>query len=492
MARLGNQEPSYAWHAPYERSEGPYACRYAQIYGLAPHPWQQTVLNDWLALDESGKLLNSLCLLFVSRQNGKTGVCDPRETWGLVYRHEWILHTAQEFQTSQKAFDRLREKFGKRKNDPEAKFPELNRLVEKYTTSANQMVLDLKDGGHIEFRTRGTGGDVGRGGTFDLIVVDEAQSYTEQHDAALSPLNSAAPGGSPQTILMGTVPDPTRPHRGAVARRLHDVAHDGPYPGLCIHEWAADEVGDVTDEGRWYEHNPSLGYQLLISGLRKDSRSMTPETFAQEHLGWWGGVVTAAHPISTADWDGCRIDEEDVPASGSRVFSVRFDADGLFGVVAVCLLPEDVASPPHVEICERVPCSLARGLGALRDYVSAASEVCEAVVIDGKSNADTLESELIDSGVDESLLCRPSTADAIAAYTGFVNATRSGAVTHVGQDQLDRSAKKCGRRRIGTGGGYGFESCEDANAAYVEAAALAHWKALEIRREPDETMEINL
>ena len=210
----GNQVPTYSWCASYDRTEGKLASALADSYGLSPHPWQRTILNDWLALDDEGKLLNSLCVLPVSRQNGKTGVCDPRETWGLVHRGEYILHTAQEYQTAKKAFDRLREKFGACRNDPRARYPELNRMVKRYTTSANQMVLDLTNGAHIEFRTRGSNSDMGRGGTFDLVVVDEAQSYTEAQDAALSPLNSAAPHGSPQTILMGTVPDPATAYKG--------------------------------------------------------------------------------------------------------------------------------------------------------------------------------------------------------------------------------------------------------------------------------------
>ena len=420
-----------------------------------------------------------------------TGACDPRETWGMVHRGEWILHTAQEFQTSQKAFDRLREKFGACKNDKKARYPELNRLVAKYTTSANQMVLDLTNGAHIEFRTRGTGGDVGRGGTFDLIVVDEAQSYTEQHDAALSPLNSAAPSGSSQTILMGTVPDPARPARGKVFRNLRAAAHDAPYEGLCIHEWAAPEIGDVADEARWYEYNPSLGYQLLVSGLRKDARGMSPDTFAQEHLGWWGAAMASANPISAADWDACRIDVEQAQGTdGARVFAVRFDPEGGSGVVAVCILPDDASAPPYVEVCEKVPCSLAHGLARLADFVLDVAPTAEAVVIDGASNADTLEAELLDAGLDEGLLVRPSTGDAISAYTGFVNATRSRAVSHMGQEQLDASAKGCGKRRIGTRGGYGFASNESADATFVEAAALAHWKGLDVRRNPPTEMRM--
>lgn len=414
-----------------------------------------------------------------------TGVVDPRETWGLVIRGERILHTAQEYQTSRVGFDRLRAKFGNRKNDPDAKFPELNRLVEKYTTSANQMILDLKNGGHIEFRTRGSSGDVGRGGTFDLVVVDEAQSYTEEQDAALSPLNSAAPLGSPQTILMGTVPDPSKPYKGVVFSRLRNFAHTDPYDGLCIHEWGAPDVGNPLDEDRWYEYNPSLGYQLLVSALRKDARGMSPETFAQEHLGWWGASTLAAHPISDKDWNSCKVDS--APHDGTLVYAVKFDPDARMGAIAVCV---DGCGLPHVETACEISCR--RGIGQFVNWLLGTVDHAELLVIDGQSNAKTLENELIDAGVPDDLIVRPTTAQAIEAYTGFVNAIRSHALTHISDESTDESVCECGRRRIGTAGGYGFQSNDHANATLVDALAFAYWGAMTLRRDTSEEMMINL
>jgi hypothetical protein len=145
----GEQTPTFHHAEKYEKTEGVYAAELSASYDLVPHEWQRNVLNDWLAVDDDGKLIHNYCVLEVPRQNGKTGASDPRETWGLVKRGEKILHTAQEFQTAKKAFDRLRKKFGTRKNDPFAEYPELNALVDHYTTSAGQMVLDLTNGAHI-------------------------------------------------------------------------------------------------------------------------------------------------------------------------------------------------------------------------------------------------------------------------------------------------------------------------------------------------------
>lgn len=475
----GRQEPTYHWCGDYSRSEGRFATALAESYGLKPHPWQALILNDWLALDEDGRLLNTLCVLPVPRQNGKTGVCDPRETWGLVYRAEQILHTAQEYQTAKKAFDRLREKFGDRKNDPMAKYPELNALVKRYTTSANQMVLDLTNGGHIEFRTRGSNSDMGRGGTFDLVVIDEAQSYTDAQDAALSPLNSAAPSGSPQTILMGTVPEPTAVHKGEKFTSIRAALHDAPYVGACIHEWGATSIGDVLDKSRWYEYNPSLGYQLLETALEKDSRTMSPDAFAREHLGFWTPIGTNVNAvISAQEWAACRIDNP--KREGDVVYAVRFSADGKKGVLAACHAAENGIPFVYV-VAER---STEHGIGWFVDTLAQNWRKAKLIVIDGQANAQTLHDRLAVAGVKRTALRLAKSTDATTAYSGFLNAVREGHVTHYGQQALDASATGTEKRLLNKSGGWGFQSTEKADATLVEACCWALWGQTATKRKP--------
>ena len=477
MPNVGNQTPTYSWCASYTRSEGKLASALADAYGLPPHPWQRTILDDWLALDDGGHLLNSLCVLPVSRQNGKTGVCDPRETWGLVHRGEWILHTAQEYQTAKKAFDRLRVKFGDRANDPLARYPELNAMVSRYTTSANQMVLDLKNGAHIEFRTRGSNSDMGRGGTFDLVVIDEAQSYTDAQDAALSPLNSAAPHGSPQTILMGTVPDPTAAYKGEKFSTIRSGLHNEPYDGACIHEWSVREVGDVTDVARWYEANPNLGYELLESALLKDSRTMNKDTFAREHLGWWPETTSASAPISTRDWDACK--NEHPQRGGIVCYAVKFSPDGSVGTLAACHRGD---GSPFVYVVDSR--SLSHGIGWFVEKLSGLAGDAAQIVIDGQSNAQALTERLLSAGVSSRCIVRPRTADVISACSGIANAVRERQVTHYGQPALDVSATQSRRRRIGSNGGWGFASTDTADATLIESCALAYWAAMTTKRDP--------
>ena len=478
-SRTGRQEPTYHWCGEYSRSEGRFAVAMAEAYGLKPHPWQALILEDWLALDENGKLLNTLCVLPVPRQNGKTGVCDPRETWGLVYRGEQILHTAQEYQTAKKAFDRLREKFGEHRNDPRAKHPELNALVKRYTTSANQMVLDLTNGAHIEFRTRGSNSDMGRGGTFDLVVIDEAQSYTDAQDAALSPLNSAAPSGCPQTILMGTVPEPTAVLKGEKFTSIRGALHTNPYVGACIHEWGASEIGDVLDKSRWYEENPSLGFQLLEAALEKDSRIMSPDAFAREHLGYWPPMgVNANAVISVSDWNACVVKHP--TREGDVTYAVRFSPDGKTAALAACHYKQ--GGVPFVYVVDSR--SMAHGLGWFVSTLAQNWEKAKLIVIDGQANAQTLYARLVEAGVKKKALRLAKSTDATSAYSGFLNAVREGHVTHFGQPNLDRSATGSEKRLIGKSGGWGFESTETADATLVEACCWAHWGATTSKRKP--------
>jgi len=477
-SRRGNQTPGYSWCASYARTEGHFAVEVANAYGMPPHPWQRTILDDWLALDDDGHLLNTLCVLPVPRQNGKTGVCDPRETWGLVYRGEQILHTAQEYQTAKKAFDRLREKFGACKNDPRAKYPELNAMVRRYTTSANQMVLDLTNGAHIEFRTRGNNSDMGRGGTFDLVVIDEAQSYTDAQDAALSPLNSAAPSGSPQTILMGTVPDPSALHKGEKFTMIRRDLHKSPYVGGCIHEWGATEVGNVYDKDRWYEFNPSLGYQLLESALEKDVRTMAPDTFAREHLGWWPKAVGIEAVISAADWNACR--DENPEKSDFVAYAVKFSADGKSGVLAACHKQE--GRRPFVYVVKSS--SLSDGIGWFVKHIGDVWRSSVAIIIDGQSNAQALHDRLVADGVPYKRIVRPKAGDVTAANSMLLNAVRERSITHYGQPALDESATHTTRRTIGANGGWGFKSTDTGDATLIEAVALAYWGAMTTKRKP--------
>lgn len=480
MVRVGNQNPTFRYASEYTKSEGQFASELSTAYALKPHPWQDLILDDWLAVDENGKLIHSFCVLEVPRQNGKTGVSDPRETWGLIHRGEQILHTAQEFQTAKKAFDRLRKKFGTKKNDPFAIYPELNALVDHYTVSAGQMVLDLTNGGHIEFRTRGNNSDMGRGGTFDLVVVDEAQAYTEEQDASLSPLNSAAPSGSPQTILMGTPPNLSG-GKGVVFTRAIENIRENPNPGDCVHIWGVEEVGDVTNKDRWYITNPSLGFQLLEEAIAKDSAKMAPDVFAREHLGMLPKhreLVNYAIPEKV--WMQCASLEP--KPDGKMAYGIKFSADGSRVAFCGAVIPEN--GKARISLIEY--CSTSEGIKWLADRLNAGYTKASCVVIDGKNGVDVLIDKISDVWKVKGSIVRPSVKDVIASVGMLCDALNEQSVTwYEKQEILKESAISATKRQIAGGWGFGGE-----DSSPIEACALAFFGAKTTKRDPNRKMLI--
>ena len=480
MSRKGNQTPTYRYSCDYKKTEGQFACELSSCYDLKPHPWQEGILNDWLAVDDDGKLLNSFCVLEVPRQNGKTGVSDPRETWGLIKRGEQILHTAQEFQTAKKAFDRLRKKFGTRKNDPYAKYPELNALVDHYTVSAGQMVLDLTNGGHIEFRTRGSNSDMGRGGTFDLVVVDEAQAYTEEQDASLSPLNSAAPSGSPQTILMGTPPKGEE-NKGLVFSRAIRRMRSNPQKGDCLNEWSCKEIGDIHNKDRWYDTNPSLGYQLLIEALEKDASTMSEDTFAREHLGFMPeNVRQIDYAINQVKWDACKSEEP--KPEGKTAYGVKFSADGSYVCLCGAVIPTE--GKARISLIDAKPTG--HGIAWLAEWLNARANKACCVVIDGKNGVDVLVDKIADTWKIKGSIIRPSVKDVIASVGLMTDSINEQSLTwYAGQEPLRESAITAIKRPISGGWGFGGE-----NSTPIEACALALYGAKTSKRDPSRRMLI--
>ncbi len=107
-------------------------------------------------------------------------------------------------------------------------------------------------GGIIQFRTRTSTGGLGEG--FDLLVIDEAQEYTEDQESALK--YTVTDSANPQTIMCGTPPTPLS--SGTVFTDYRQTTLDGgnKYSGWA--EWSVPELHDIHDVDAWYMTNPSM------------------------------------------------------------------------------------------------------------------------------------------------------------------------------------------------------------------------------------------
>ena len=128
--------------------------------------------------------------------------------------------------------------------------------------------------------------------------------------------------------------------------------------------------------------------------------------------------------------------------------------------------------------------SMAGGISWFVDNLASHAGNAAQIVIDGQSNAQTLNDMLLERNVPRKVIRRPSTGDVIASNSSFVNAVKERQLTHYGQPALDVSATKSVKRRIGNHGGFGFASTDEADATLVEACALAYREAMTTKRKP--------
>ena len=343
------------------------------------------------------------------------------------------------------------------------------------------MVLDLTNGGHIEFRTRGSNSDMGRGGTFDLVVIDEAQAYTEEQDASLSPLNSAAPSGSPQTILMGTPPLPTSGNKGLVFMRAIESIRDGNVKGACLHEWSTDTLKDAHDPKTWFRNNPSLGYQLLLPALEKDFASMSIDTFAREHLGFMPKRAELEnYAIPMEIWDAC-ASTAPMP-TGKMAYGVKFTADGS----EVCLCGAVVSADGHarIELIDRRPTGL--GVDWLAQWLNERVSRAACVVVDGRNGVDVLVDKIAPTWRAKGSVIRPTAKQVIAAVSMLTDSLNTRETSwYLPQKDLRESAVTSVKRPISGGWGFGGD-----NSAPIEACSLALWGAKTAKRDPSKKMRI--
>lgn len=474
-----NQTPTFRVCPDYDKTMGDAAYEFGASFGITLDPWQKLVMDDWLALDEDGKWVCSTCGLSVPRQNGKTALVKVRVMLGIFSLGETILFTCHEVRTSRQVFDSLADIL-----NPNGEFPELAAQVDYIKRSSGYEEIKVADwidddgewhkGGKLLFSSRSKGAS--RGFTADVVVADEAMYMTDDQVAALVPTMASAGGGDMQFIMLGTPPSPG--DNGTVFKNTREAAKNGER-GVSWNEWGADEIGDVHDWDRIARYNPSLGKRLMRKAIESELSVMAPDTFARERLGWWSKrQVSIETVIDAADWDACKVDEP--TQDGTVVYAVKFSNDGATGTLAACYKPDD--GLPFVYVVEAR--SMAGGLSWFVDELAKRWRKAAQIVIDGQGNAQALNDRLLEQGVLPKTILRPNTGDAITAYASMANAVKERQVTHYGQPGLDDSATKTAKRRIGSRGGWGFASTDEADATLIESACLAYWGAMTTKRKP--------
>lgn len=458
--RIGRQTPTESFVLPYKKTDGKEAIEIYEKSGREAMDWQKLLVYDMLAREDSGMWVHMKYGYAVPRQNGKNEAVSIREAWGLLHG-EQILHTAHRTDTSHTAWERLLSILTDAGYiNPDKKDKGLYRAFGK-----EHIYLDayVKGGGRIEFRTRTSKG--GLGTSFDLLVIDEAQEYQDDQEAALQYTVSASE--NPQMIFLGT--PPTVNSTGTIFQKMRSNVLQGAAEYTGWSEWSVQEIKEPDDRDAWYEANPSLG-------IRLKERTIAGETggdkidFNVQRLGHWLSYAQKS-AISEQEWAACKADV--LPKLRGKLFvGIKFSQGGTNVAMSIAVREADGGI-----FVETIDCRPIRATNRwIMDFLRKASWT--RVVIDGQNGQQILADLMKKNHMRKPIM--PTVAEVIKSNAIFEQAVFDKTVTHMDQPSVSALVANCEHRAIGSHGGFGYKSIHpEREIAILDSIVLAHWAATE-------------
>lgn len=450
--RIGNQLPTLSRVVPYTKTRGTEALNLYRATGNEPYDWQSQQVYDILAVTDSGLWVHTQYGLSVPRRNGKNEVALMVEMLALKDGRK-VLHTAHRTQTTHKAYERL-----------ESALTRAGIIVTRTYQALGRERLELGTGGVIEFRTRTSKGGLGEG--FDLLVIDEAQEYETDQESALKYV--VTDSDNPQTIFIGTPPTAVSTGTVFTAFRADVLSGDREHSGWA--EWSVTKETDPKDRDAWYAANPSLGLKLTERAVMDEITSDALD-FNIQRLGYWVRSNQRS-AITRAAWESLAC--QTLPTFRGKLFvGIKYNHEGNTVSMAVAVK----TYTPDLVFVEAIDCRTTReGSRWIMDFLTSVGDAAKKVVVDGANGQELLASEMKAARLRKPLL--PTVKQIVAANAAFTDAVDTRKITHKNQPSLAQAATNCERRKIGTGGGFGYRSIRDgADISLLDAVILAYWAA---------------
>lgn len=494
--RTGNQCPTFERVGSYAYSmSADVAEMFAEDGGATFYPAQLYEFELMLARNADGSPAAPTIGISKPRQNGKSYSARFYAVYMGVFEHRDVLYSAHHSSTTKKMFMALCELF----ENPE-RFPDFANDIKSISHARGYEGFYFKDwkdddgvihkGGCIEFATRTNSG--ARGGTFSVIIIDEAQELTADQQEGMLPTVSASSDAQdlslmPQQIYIGTPPGPSC--NGTVFKQMHDSAHVSDDFALWWLEWAleatnlAEAIPDkATAVELAYQTNPAMGYRIAEKTVANEYDTMRLDGFARERLGWWSPVAVqkVELAIDGQAWAACA--SEALKPQGKTAYGVKFSADGSEVVLCGAVCPSD--GPARISLIDRR--STSRGIRWLVEWLNERYRQAACVVIDGRNGVDLLVDRIAEVWRIKGSIVRPSAKDMVAAVSLLSDELSERTVTWYKPDaDLNDSATTSTKRGIAGGWGIGGD-----NAGPIEACALALWGCRTSKRDPARKMRI--
>ena len=494
--KTGNQRPTFEVVGERAYSLGDEVIEmFEEDAGASFYPCQKYEIDLMLARTPLGSPAAMTIGISKPRQNGKSYAARYYAVYMSVFEHREVLYSAHHSTTTNKMFKEMCNLF----ESPE-RFPDFANDVKSISHARGYEGIYFKDwkdsngavhkGGCIEFATRTNSGS--RGGTYSVIVIDEAQELTTDQQEAMLPVISAASDvreskKMPQQIFIGTPPGPAC--HGTVFREMHRAAHNNGNANTWWLEWSfeTDNVMNAVPTKEKaielaYETNPAMGYRIAEKTIANEYETMSRDGFARERLGWWSPIVSEKieYAIDRKLWEECMTTA--AKPEGKTAYGVKYSPDGAEVCLCGAVIPENGAA--QSALIERR--ATGHGTQWLADWLNERYSRASCVVIDGRNGVDVLVDKIAPVWKMKGSVIRPTARDVIAAVGTLTDAINERSVAWFeGQQDLADSAVTSTKRSIAGGWGFGGE-----NSGPIEAAALALWGAKTSKRNPNKKMRI--
>lgn len=472
-------EPAYCHIPPYDYTDGDQAADLAASAGYAPDGEQRLCLDAIFARDRRGRSVAFEILLAAARQNLKTGAEKQAAlAWLFLFHEDPVVWTAHEWDTVGEAFHDLDELI--------SGYSWLSRQVRYVHRGERDQEICTKHGARLLFKTRTPGG--GRGLAGAKVIVDEAWKATDAHMGSLIPtLSARSMTGDPQVLYGSSAAhEESSVMHSLVARgraAATDPARAGAEDQLVHLEWCAPppavacKRGDRCDHSRgtrgcgcdnpayWLMANPAMNRRISEKYIRGERKSLAPEVFGRERMGWHDQPAGELKVIAMTDWE----DEAD-PASEPLApvsLAVVFSGDRKRAAIGLAGKREDGLW--HVEVAD---CRQGTSwvLPRLKEMI-VKHDPC-AIVVDPLGHEKTI---IPDLEIDIEVL-KPTGSEVAAAFGLFYDAvTDSRSIRHRDQDDLTTALAGATTRDIGDAGTAWGRRKSGVDISPLVAVTLAMW-----------------
>lgn len=470
MTGSGLRLPAFRTPVAYHDTDGPEVGEMCALAGYPPDLEQQLLLDETFGFTKSGATAAFESCVIAPRQNLKTGFLKQCAIgWLFLSRVRLVLWSAHEFSTAQEAFRDMTELI--------EGTPVLAREIKAIHRGNGDEAIELIDNRRLMFKARTNRS--GRGLTGDRTVLDEAFALKATHMGSLLPTMAARPDS--QVVYASSAGSV----ESSVLRDLRDRGRKGDDPRLAYNEWC-DKVGPdgcemdgcdhstdtpgcaLDDRDKWAAANSALGRRITIGTLAALRRSMPPDEFAREFMGWWEDPLKGDEgAVNAAQW--AETITTDAPTG---VLSLAIDvAPGhTWSTIMVC-------GDGVLEMVDR-----RRGTGWLSDRLPqlCARHNIEQIGVDPAGPAGSILPEL--ERLDVPLLLLDG-KESVRACGAIAAAIADGAVHHRGESELLAAAGGAKRRPVGDGWKWSRKD-STVDISPLVAATIAHWLWLCRANEP--------